>query len=347
MDFIDFTAGADDEGRRMDRIVRGLLPAHSLGMVYKYLRKGLIRRNGSRIRPEARVQEGDTISIAAFLLQDAPIPGIPPCWEEAAPKVGEPVLQDLFVNPHVRIISKPYGIPVQGGGRSPISLDRLIVRDYLRQQRESGAPPSLSFRPGPLHRLDRRTTGVLAFSQSLAGARWFSRALRERIVGKEYLALAEGRLERRACWTDQVHHPQRTGGGGEFVRSEIKDEGKEARTAASPVAWGQVGGIPLTLLHLEISTGRTHQIRLQCAAHGLPLLGDTVYGGHVLPAKAKADRPRQDSCLQDLFLHAWRLSVPPDNPLGLPATVEAPLPEGFRDMLETCLPDRDMQGYII
>ncbi len=345
MDFIDFTAGADDEGRRTDRIARRLLPAHSLGTIYSCFRRGLVRRNGARVRPDARVQAGDRVSVAAFLLQDAQSTGDSP-GREAAPKVGEPVLQDLFVNPHVRIISKPYGIPVQGGGRSPISLDRLIVRDYLRQQRESGAPPSLSFRPGPLHRLDRRTTGVLAFSQSLAGARWFSLALRERLVGKEYLALAEGRLERRACWTDQVHRRQRAG-GGEFVRSEIKDEGKEARTAASPMAWGQVGGIPLTLLHLEISTGRTHQIRLQCAAHGLPLLGDTAYGGHVLPAKAKADRPRQDSCLQDLFLHAWRLSVPPDNPLGLPATVEAPLPEGFRDMLETCLPDRDMQGYII
>ncbi len=344
MDFIDFMAGADDEGRRMDRIARRLLPAHSLGMLYKYLRKGLVRRNGSRIRPEARVQAGDTISIASFLLQDATIPGIPPCREEP-PQGGLPVLQDLFVNPHVRIISKPYGIPVQGGGRSPISLDRLIVRDYLRQQRESGAPPSLSFRPGPLHRLDRRTTGVLAFSQSLAGAQWFSRALRQRLVGKEYLALAEGRLERRACWADQVHRPRRAGGG--FVRSAIGDEGKEARTAASPVAWGQCGSIPLTLLHLEISTGRTHQIRLQCAAHGLPLLGDTAYGGHVLPARARTGRPRQALLLQDLFLHAWRLSIPPDNPLGLPAEVEAPLPGNFRNMLEAYLPDRDMQGYII
>ena len=338
MDFIDFMAGADDEGRRMDRIVRRLLPAHSLGMVYKYLRKGLIRRNGSRIRPEARIQEGDRVSIAAFLLQDAPIPGIPPGREEL-PQGRLPVLQDLFINPHVRIISKPYGIPVQGGGRSPISLDRLIVQDYLRRQRESS---SLSFRPGPLHRLDRRTTGVLAFSQSLAGAQWFSFALRQRLVGKEYLALAEGRLERRACWTDEVHHPQRAGGGGGFVLSAIGNGGKEAQTTASPMAWGQCGGIPLTLLHLEISTGRTHQIRLHCAAHGLPLLGDTAYGGHALPERARTDRPRQD-----LFLHAWRLSIPPENPLGLPAKVEAPLPENFRNMLEAYLPDRDMQGYII
>ena len=72
MDFLDFTADENDNGRRLDRIVRRLMPNHSLGMVYKYLRKGLVRQNGGRAKPDSRVASGDTISIAVFLLQDSP-----------------------------------------------------------------------------------------------------------------------------------------------------------------------------------------------------------------------------------------------------------------------------------
>ena len=70
MDFKDFTAGKDDEGRRIDRIIRIFLSNKSLGDIYKLLRKGLIRLNQKKCKPETHVFCGDVISIASFLFEN-------------------------------------------------------------------------------------------------------------------------------------------------------------------------------------------------------------------------------------------------------------------------------------
>lgn len=340
------------------------MPDHSLGMIYKYLRKGLIRQNGSRTKPDSRIESGDTISIAAFLLQDSPASDGPggerrerQAPEQRPRKQGDgqqapPQLDlgtDLFLNSHIRIINKPYDIPVQGGGGSSISLDKLILRDYLLRQQESGLPPSLSFRPGPLHRLDRKTTGVLAFSQSLLGAQWFSQALKDHLMGKEYLAIVEGKLAKGQHWQeDIIRSPQK--GGNSFRQSMVSQEGKAADTVALPLGWGKFRGKDITLLHIVITTGRTHQIRLHCSHHGFPLLGDTAYGGSPLHGKPGSPHKKTTGTVphqQELFLHAWKLSVPRDNPLSLPPEITAPIPEFFRNMLATHLPETDLNGYII
>ena len=68
MDFLDFTADENDAGRRIDKIVRRLMPDHSLGMIYKYFRKGLVRKNKGKTSPESKIVAGDIINIAEFLL---------------------------------------------------------------------------------------------------------------------------------------------------------------------------------------------------------------------------------------------------------------------------------------
>lgn len=333
MDFLDFTADENDAGRRIDKIVRRLMPDHTLGMIYKYFRKGLVRKNTGKTSPEVKVMVGDTINIAAFLLKkdSTPCPQQPPIQQQSLS-----LAPDLFLNQHIRIINKPYDIPVQGGKNISLSLDKIICQEYLQMQQEKGIPPSLSFRPGPLHRLDRKTTGVLAFSQSLLGAQWFSQAMQEHLVKKEYLALVEGNLRKEQVWQEEIARQGYTKSNG-FVLSEIRGDGRKAHTIAHPLAWGSYKGKSITLLHLKISTGRTHQIRLHCSHHGFPLLGDSAYGGSSM----------QEKLQQDFFLHAWKMRLPSDNPLQLPSLVEAPLSEKFRNMLLTHLPEMELKGYII
>lgn len=346
MDFQDFIADENDGGRRVDKIVRKLLPHHSLGMIYKYFRKGLIRKNKGKTSPDTRVNPGDIINIAAFLLKNdfsasqQDVDSLP----SKSPKVNvsfrksqesrngsnfqlEP---DLFVNQHIRIINKPYDIPVQGGKKISVSLDKIVAQEYLQQQQEQGLSPSLSFQPGPLHRLDRKTTGVLVFSQSLLGAQWFSRAIQEHIIGKEYLALVEGKLTVPQHWQEEISRSSMPPIKG-FIQSEISAKGKKADTRAIPLAWGKYQGKNITLLHLKIITGRTHQIRLHCSYHGHPLLGDTAYGGtHINKGQ------------QDFFLHAWKITIPEDNLLSLPTSIEAPLPINFQNMIHVYLPETEL-----
>ncbi|MFC2281024.1 MAG: RluA family pseudouridine synthase, partial [Treponema socranskii subsp. buccale] len=70
MDFTDFIAGSDDGGRRVDRVLRRFLHDANLSSVYGALRKGLILVNAQRVKPDARIESGDVISIASFLLQN-------------------------------------------------------------------------------------------------------------------------------------------------------------------------------------------------------------------------------------------------------------------------------------
>jgi 23S rRNA pseudouridine955/2504/2580 synthase len=198
----------------------------------------------------------------------------------------------LFVN-------KAAGMAVHGPG----SLETL-VRGYLAPK----LPPSLSFRPGPLHRLDKPTSGVVTFGVSLEGARRFSALIREGRVTKTYLALAEGRIDRPLLWEDILYRDRearktRAAGAGE--------KAKPARTRVFPL--GQGGGYSLVLL--EIETGRTHQIRAQGALHGHPLAGDRKYGGGFMPG--------------GLLLHALSLSFPAEAGPGC-IRVRAPVPGPFR-----------------
>ncbi|MBO5690243.1 MAG: RluA family pseudouridine synthase [Spirochaetaceae bacterium] len=351
MDFIDFTADENDAGRRIDKIVRRLMPDHSLGMIYKYFRKGLVRKNKGKTKPEEKINIGDNINIAAFLLNND-------SHSESQKNISKKsqihisLGSDLFLNQHIRIINKPYDIPVQGGKNISLSLDTIISQEYLQMQQEKGRAPSLSFRPGPLHRLDRKTTGILAFSQSLLGAQWFSQAIKDHTIGKEYLALVEGHLQHEQIWQEEIAR-QAQGKSQGFVQSQISKDGKKAHTKANPIAWGTFQGKHITLVHLEIATGRTHQIRLHCSHHGFPLLGDTAYGGSTIITGNTKKSPQgkisqiQEKSNQDFFLHAWKMRFPTTNPLQLPPLVEAPLSENFRNMIVTHLPEMELKGYII
>ena len=136
MDFIDFTADENDAGRRIDKIVRRLMPDHSLGMIYKYFRKGLVRKNKGKTKPEEKINIGDNINIAAFLLNSGSH-SQPPKNLSKQTDSHISLGSDVFLNQHIRIINKPYDIPVQGGKNISLSLDTIISQEYLQMQQEN------------------------------------------------------------------------------------------------------------------------------------------------------------------------------------------------------------------
>jgi 23S rRNA pseudouridine955/2504/2580 synthase len=238
-----------------------------------------------------------------------------------------PALRIIYESADLLAVNKEAGVEVHGPG----SLDAL-ARAYLAPK----LPPSLSFRPGPLHRLDRPTSGVLVFSASLRGARRFSALLREGKIRKLYLALAEGNVEEPGFWEDSLFRDR------EARRTLVSAEGKPARTRFSPlgVCAGNGAG-PYSLLMLEPETGRCHQIRAQAAARGHPLGGDKKYGGRPLPAAFFPPPPAAfppagpgggSSGRPPFLLHAWRLI--PSGETGFFPPLEAPPPDYFRGLIE-------------
>jgi 23S rRNA pseudouridine955/2504/2580 synthase len=276
-------------------------------------------------------------------------PSIPP---SPAPAIPAPsALAIIYESADLLAVNKRAGMEIHGSGES---LDSL-VRAYLTPK----LPPSLSFRPGPLHRLDRPTSGVVVFSVSLRGARYFSALLREGRIHKRYLALVEGTIGGPGCWDDPLLRDR------EARRTFTSAEGKAARTRFSPLGlYTGKKGETYSLLSLEPETGRSHQIRAQAAARGHPLGGDKKYGGRPLPAAFFRPAPRQAAfghaphpaashpAEQGPFpgysgppflLHAWKLSLPlppetGDRALsgekGTALLLEAPLPPYFLSLIE-------------
>ena len=319
------TTGADDAGRRLDRILRKALPDMPLSGIHRLLRKGRVLVNGKAGAAEDRVTAGSRISVPD---RDA-VPQPPErATHSSAPLYQVFPLNILEEDADLLFINKPAGLTVHG----PESLDDQ-VRAYLRGK----TGPSLSFRPGPLHRLDKPTSGIIVFSKTLAGARSFSALLREGRIKKQYLALVEGQVEEAAVWEDflirdtAAQKTLRAGAGDAADPPGPNRTGtaKKALTRIRPLAVSAGalragdGKQNFSLILAELETGRTHQIRAQAAARGFPLAGDAKYGGSPRP--------------EGFLLHAWKLEMPgkvSGGGEGRPRTIGAPLPERFRLRLE-------------
>lgn len=318
MDFQKFTLGENDTGRRLDKVVRKFLPLLPLSLIYKNIRSGFIRLNGKKTSAETKTALSDELWIASSILeQNRP--------EFTTEKETHQTLNidTVFKNQHIWVINKPYGIPVQKAQKGQLSLDTVIKSKYITESADS----SLSFKPGPLHRLDTCTTGLLAFSQSLAGAQWFSDAIAQHKIKKTYTGILEGRLASSMRWEDNIEQ-DKSSKAKTFRSMTVSQAGKTALTEVIPLAYGTYANKPITLAEFHIQTGRTHQIRVQSAFHGFPLLGDTVYKSSVsLTSKG----------LQRYFLHARYLEIPKDNPVDLPEKLTAELPVQFNHFLSSCL----------
>jgi 23S rRNA pseudouridine955/2504/2580 synthase len=187
----EYIIGPNDQNRRLDRILKIAFPRRSPGDLYKALRKGLILVNGRKTGPETRLTEGDRLIFKGILAEEM-ISGTGTPAPISHPELTLPL---LWQNHDLICLNKPRGQLVHG----PDSLE-IQVRAYLAERIEE----SLAFTPGPLHRLDRNTTGLVMFSRSLRGAQAFTEKLRNHRLVKLYLAVLEGHLTAPQLWEDPL-----------------------------------------------------------------------------------------------------------------------------------------------
>jgi 23S rRNA pseudouridine955/2504/2580 synthase len=212
-------------------------------------------------------------------------------------------LEILDQGQHHVVVNKPAGVlSVRArGGRSPTMVD--LVKKQLDQ------------RVLPVHRLDRPTSGCMAFALSEFGQQAISDAFRRHRVDKRYIAVVSGKPARKKLAIDaRLLREEGDGRKGPAAWSKIDDAGKRALTRVEVVA----GNDELSVVVARPETGRMHQIRAHLAHVGHPLLGDTLYGG--------------DEREGGFLLHALLLSFPA--PKGPRVFAAAPLPPSWDDALE-------------
>ncbi|MDR2865689.1 MAG: RluA family pseudouridine synthase [Spirochaetaceae bacterium] len=317
----------DDEGRRLDRVLRKSCPQIPISAIYRLLRQGEITLNGKAALASARIKAGDLIQFTGRSPDffggnktqskiDKGVPDAAPAYgkdikitfkekrESLYKNLPSPKLDILFENKDILVLNKSTGTLCHGEKSLASSVEAYL---------EHRIPCSLSFKPGPLHRLDRETSGLLLFSKSLSGARYISYGLHEGLFHKNYLAIVEGIIKEEELWEDRLLRDKDL--KTTFVNPQDSSTAKQAvsmirRLAVSPSC---------SFVRVEIKTGRTHQIRSQAAYHNHPLLGDTKYSTHT-PQKSGGSQ---------FFLHSHCIEFPPDNPLCLPQKITAPLPKIF------------------
>lgn len=225
----------------------------------------------------------------------------------------------LYRDADCLVLDKPPGLAVHRGPKGGQTLD-----DFLPDlQLEGPILPQLA------HRLDRETTGCLVLGRNPAALRQLGKAFAEGRVTKTYLAIACGHPGEEAGVIDlplaRRSHDRRS------WWMKVDPAGQPSLTRYRRLATRD----GLSWLALQPVTGRTHQLRVHCAARGWPLAGDKVYGGD----RALAASP-------SLLLHAWRIALP--RPRQAPLEVGAPVPApmatfiaalGFNQSVLETLPD--------
>ncbi|MBR4321971.1 RluA family pseudouridine synthase [Treponema sp.] len=370
MDFKTFKAGKDDDGRRLDKVLRRFLSGENLSSLYKSLRKGLIKVNGKKCPGEFRLSEGDEIKVVDFLLPPQVLANeknesySPRESSEKESKFIESIT--IFKNESLLILNKPYDIPVQPSSSSKgASLAEIVQKDYEISHKNT----SLSFRTGPLHRLDRKTTGLIAFSQNLEGAKWFSEKIKSHEIQKVYLALLEGKLTEKAVWEENIQKVEsgklKVENGKRKVESfsfgKVSGFG-EGFSCGEDSCFKEAGNFETKTLQGAFQTvsvssggdGKAAYTEVTPISHGIfnkksvTLARILIKTGrtHQIRAQAsfhgfpllgdtayggqKIDAKRFG---QEFFLHAAELHFPKDNPLGLAESITAPIPQSFEKLL--------------
>ncbi|MCP3955353.1 MAG: RluA family pseudouridine synthase, partial [Desulfobacterales bacterium] len=276
------------------------------------IRDGHIRVNGALKKPGYRIRSGDRVA--------GNIP--PPATVSFEP---EPMdLAVLYEDQALIVINKPPGMVVHP---APGNYTGTLVNGLLHHCPDL-APIAGEIRPGIVHRLDKDTSGTIIVAKNAGALENLAGQFKARTVEKTYLAVVYGDMKSE---TGEIDLPV---GRHPTERKKMSVKSRSPRSALT--LWRVKANYgACCLLEVDLKTGRTHQIRVHCAAIQHPIIGDALYGG-----RTGNQYRRQDSLLDTLargverqMLHAWRLTVThPET--GERLMFEAPLLDDMRSFIK-------------
>jgi 23S rRNA pseudouridine955/2504/2580 synthase len=304
-DKVSFTeVGPEHAGQRLDNFLIRHLKGVPKSRIYRLLRKGEVRLNKGRVKPDTRVKEGDIVRIAPIRVAERGAPAVP--GKQLKRYLADNI---LFEDEGLLIINKPSGLAVHGG--SGISLGAI---EALRAERPEARFLEL------VHRLDRDTSGCLMLAKKRAVLLELQAAMQRNQVEKRYQALVKGQWPKGKATINAPLKKNQLSSGERIV---LVDAGGKPSVTHFRIAERYKEA---TLLSIKLETGRTHQIRVHCQFSGQPIAGDPKYGD------VHFNESLRDSGLKRLFLHASHLRF--RHPLsGDWVDVEAPLPKDLGAVL--------------
>ena len=293
------------DGQRVDNYLAKILKGVPKSHIYRILRSGEVRVNSKRVDASSKLALGDQIRVPPVRMMQS----------NAEPSAHLPVASKfedavLFEDEALLVLNKPAGFAVHGGS----GISRGVI-EQLRLERPHAKFLEL------VHRLDRDTSGVLLLAKKRAALVALHDAIRNNQTDKRYLVMVHGQ------WKDQKRkvklplHKYVLPSGERRV--SVQDDGQDSETnffLRKPMG-------EFTLLEAQLVTGRTHQLRVQLAHLGFPILGDDKYGDFEL------NKALQKRGLKRMFLHSAETAL--RHPLsGEKLKLIAPLPKELERFIE-------------
>lgn len=296
----------ETDGLRLDQALAALVPQQSRSQIQKLIKEGRVTQGGkTATRASAVVRSGDR------LVLDVPAAIDPTPAPQPLP------LAIVHEDEDIVVVNKAAGMVVHpAAGHAEGTLVNALLHHIPDLVGIGGER-----RPGIVHRLDKGTSGLMVVAKHDRALRDLTTQFASRTVTKEYVALVWGLVQPGRRIEDPI-------GRDPHDRKRMSTRARRARTAVTRVTWAlHFPGV--SLIHVAIATGRTHQIRVHLSAIGHPIVGDTLYGGS---RRRVAPHLKAVAALTRPFLHARLLAFahPRDQ---RPLTFEAPLPQDLEDVI--------------
>ena len=294
----------DQLGQRLDNFLFKQLESVPRSRIYRIIRKGEVRVNKKRCKPEYKLKIGDQVRIPPLLLATGPRDRLQPSQR----LVQNLKRNILFENSHIIIIDKPAGLAVHSGS----GVDYGVI-DAMRLLRPDDAIELA-------HRLDRDTSGCLLLGKNRQALLEVQAAMRDGTLNKKYCAIVRGRWPREVR---EIELPLKkiVLPNGER-RMQVDNVGKKALSRVKLLQTGN----SFSYIQVELVTGRTHQIRVHCQSQGHEIAGDDKYGD------AAFNRVMRQRKINRLMLHAASLELPRGK-FTPELVVNAPLPAEFERLI--------------
>jgi 23S rRNA pseudouridine955/2504/2580 synthase len=299
------TIEAEHEGQRIDNFLRTQLKGVPKSLIYRILRKGEVRVNKKRIKPEYKLLAGDVIRVPPVRVAERE-EGLPSAKLDSVKGLESAI---VYEDDALLVLNKPSGMAVHGG--SGLSFG---VIEGLRALRPQAKFLEL------VHRLDRDTSGILLVAKKRSMLRSLHEQLRDKTMDKHYLALVRGQWQPHQQVVKAPLKKNELASGERIVK--VDRDGKPSETRFRIVQKFE----DATLVECSPVTGRTHQIRVHTLHAGHPIAGDDKYGDRQFDEKMRAQG------LTRLFLHACRIRFYHSGREET-MTLEAPLEPALKKLL--------------
>ena len=318
LSMVNVTITKNDGGQRLDRFMKKYLRNAPLSLIYRLIRKD-VKVNGKRSHIETELAEGDVLSIYITDEEFEALKG-----EKNKAETAKKQFNIVYEDDNILVADKPFGLITHGDGREKRKTLVNQVRGYLEDSGVYREEDEKVFRIASANRLDRNTTGLVAFGKTAAAQKALSRGFSDKeAIEKYYLTIVTGEMTGELDISGNIEKDEEKN-----ISRVTGDKGRAAETIATPIKTGN----GFTLVQVRLMTGRTHQIRVHLAWAGFPLIGDAKYGNAEVNRKIK-----QETGITTQLLHAYRL-VFTDMQESLSylngKAVEAEMPARFKETME-------------